>query len=113
MIEHYSFGSIKVNGKRYRDDVKIVKGRVVPDWWRASGHLATAADVKDILAAEPEVLVVGKGSSGLMRLDPGLEKELERRGTTLIAEPTARAVQTFNELYAQGRNVAGAFHLTC
>ena len=35
------------------------------------------------------------------------------RGIELIEEPTATALQTFNRLQGEGKNVAGAFHLTC
>ncbi|MGB9440927.1 MAG: hypothetical protein WCB15_23500, partial [Desulfobacterales bacterium] len=38
MIEKYSFGKIVVNGVTYTNDIKIVQGRVVSDWWRKKGH---------------------------------------------------------------------------
>lgn len=38
MIEKYSFGKIVVNGAAYANDIKIVQGRVIPDWWRKKGH---------------------------------------------------------------------------
>jgi hypothetical protein len=31
----------------------------------------------------------------------------------IIAEKTAEATITFNRLFNQGKNVGGAFHLTC
>jgi hypothetical protein len=45
MIEKYSFGKIVVNGVAYTNDIKIVKGRVVSDWWRKRGH---SVDIEDI-----------------------------------------------------------------
>jgi hypothetical protein len=38
MIEKYSFGKIVVNGVTYTNDIKIVQGRVVSEWWRKKGH---------------------------------------------------------------------------
>jgi hypothetical protein len=38
MIERYSFGNIIVKGETYTNDIKIILGKVVPEWWRRSGH---------------------------------------------------------------------------
>ena len=112
-IEHYSFGSLKAGGRSYRDDVKIVAGQVRGDWWRKQGHLLQAGDIQDILEDGPDILVLGTGSSGLLRVDPSLEDLLESRNIRLLAMPTAQAVERFNQLSARGERVAGAFHLTC
>ena len=109
----YSFGKMEIEGRTYTHDLKIIAGRVIGDWWRAAGHSLAASDIEDILEAGPEVLVVGRGAYGALQVERTLAEELERRGIELIAEPSARAVEIFNELEAAGRNLAGAFHLTC
>jgi hypothetical protein len=38
---------------------------------------------------------------------------IEAQGINLVAVPTKEAVSIFNSLHAQGKRVAGAFHLTC
>ena len=113
MIESYHFGEIVINGRRYRGDVKIIAGEVFSGWWRREGHVLAVADIQDILAATPELLVVGTGSQGNMKVDDDLRRHLVSLGTILIEQPTAKAVVTFNDLFKSGRNVAGAFHLTC
>ncbi|WP_028573623.1 Mth938-like domain-containing protein [Desulfonatronovibrio hydrogenovorans] len=113
MIEKYSFGRMRIMGQNYTDDLKIIKGRVIPGWWRQNGHRVLVEDVQDILDAQPEYLVIGRGRPGLLRVDPGLRSELEEQGPQLIELSTARAVQEFNRLYAEGRNVAAGFHLSC
>lgn len=112
-IEEYRFGLIKVDGQSFRNDIKIVGGEVKPEWWRSSGHRVELSDIKDVLAAAPEVFVLGTGSSGNVRVPAGFEEKLEERGIKLIAEPTERAIKTFEKLRAEGRNVAAGFHLTC
>jgi hypothetical protein len=113
MIEGYHFGSITIDGKHYQADVKIIGKRVVADWWRQQGHVLDAFDVDDILSARPEYLVVGRGSPGNMAVAENLRESLAAVGIELIDEPTSRAVKTFNRLRAEGKRVAGAFHLTC
>ncbi|EPR37552.1 protein of unknown function DUF498 [Desulfovibrio sp. X2] len=116
MIEAYSFGSMTVDGRVLRRDLLLVGGRVVENWWRGEGHLLTIGDLGAILDAPgplPEVLVVGTGAQGVMRLAKGLAEELGARGMELVAEPTGQAWKTYDSLLRAGRSVAGAFHLTC
>lgn len=113
MIEAYRFGKIVVDGVAYRNDIKIVQGRVVSDWWRSSGHEVCRDDVADILAAEPNILVVGKGNPGFLRVAPDLKAHLVKKGIQLIETKTKKAVNLFNRLAAEGIDVAAGFHLTC
>ncbi len=113
LIEEYRFGLIRIAGETYRNDVKIIRGAVVPKWWRKSGHVIDVRDVRDILAARPAVLVCGIGSSGMARVSGSLSLRLAEEGIELLVQPTARAVELFNRLHEKGEDVAGAFHLTC
>ena len=74
MITDYSFGKIVVNGKTYKSDIKIIDGQVIAQWWRRSGHRVGVEDVTDILDAEPEVVIIGKGSPGLMKTRASLRE---------------------------------------
>lgn len=113
MIESYSFGTITIAGRSYRNDVRIIDGRVVPEWWRREGHLCTLDDLQEVVAAAPDILVLGTGASGRMRPQAGLEDELARRGIACEVLPTREAVDRFNHLHEQGESVAAALHLTC
>ncbi len=113
MIEGYSFGNIKVDGKTYTTDIKIIDGKVISNWWRKTAHEVNVDDVMDILDSGAEILVVGMGQPGLMKVSPGLKKELKKRGIVLVEKPTAEAMEDFNRYFSEGKNVAGAFHLTC
>lgn len=113
MIEHYTFGTMIVGGVTYQADLKILDGRVLPDWWRKKSHEVLAEDLDDILAAGPDYLVVGQGSPGQMRVAEELKQTLQELRIKLLDQPTAQAIKTFNQLTAQGKKVAAAFHLTC
>ena len=113
MIDAYTAGKMTIGDETYRKDLKIVQGQVVSQWWRKSGHLLEAADMKDILAAHPEIVVVGTGYASNMRIDPKLQSTLQQESIKLIAENTHEATETFNQLRSEGKDVAGAFHLTC
>lgn len=42
MIEHYSFGSITIDGKEYTHDVIVSSGKV-KSWWRATLYKTSEA----------------------------------------------------------------------
>jgi hypothetical protein len=111
-IDSYSFGRIVIDGKAYTSDVIIYPGRVDASWWRKEGHLLQLADLSDALRAKPEVLIIGTGFSGVMRVPRETVDDIARRGIEVKAEWTSRAVDEYNEL--QGRkNVIAALHITC
>ncbi|KXB00080.1 hypothetical protein AKJ42_01810 [candidate division MSBL1 archaeon SCGC-AAA261C02] len=112
MIESYSFGKIVIDGQRYTNDVIIFPNRVKDDWWRKEGHSLHPEDLEEVMEEEPEVLVVGKGHSGLVTIPEETKKFIESRGIDLIAKPTEEACEEFNEL-SKTKKVVAALHLTC
>lgn len=112
MIESYDFGRIVINGRRFASDVVIFADRIDGNWWRKEGHVLSADDIKEIVEAKPEVLVVGTGYSGLMRTHPQTERYLKSSGIELVAAKTEKACEIYNEL-SKSRRVVAALHLTC
>jgi hypothetical protein len=113
MIEQYTFGNIVVNGVTYNNDIKIIQGSVVSEWWRKSGHFVEVDDIQDILKSKPDILVIGKGQPGQMKSTDTLRKFLKKCDIELIEKKTSEAVETFNRLSKKGKNVAAGFHLSC
>ncbi|MEN8780613.1 MAG: MTH938/NDUFAF3 family protein [Desulfobacterales bacterium] len=114
MIESYVTGrSMRVAGKTYTTDLKIIGDTVKDNWWRRQGHRLLSDDIVDILESRPDVLVVGTGYAGNLDIPASLSKELSERGVRLLSNRTAEAVELFNRHREQKENVAGAFHLTC
>lgn len=112
MIDSYSFGQVVTNGRKYTSDVIVFPNRVRDNWWRKEGHSLHVEDIGEILQEKPEVLVVGTGSSGLVRIPEETRERIESEGIELIAEPTERACETFNRL-SKSKKVVAALHLTC
>ena len=114
MIEQYREGSfLKINGTKYYDDLKIIDGWVKERWWRSQGHRLQTEDLFDILAAKPEIFVIGTGYAGNMRVPDEVRFDLENKDIRVITAKTVDAIEIFNRLHAEGKDVAGAFHLTC
>ena len=111
-IDSYHFGQIVINGKKYSSDVIIFLDRVQGDWRRNKSHELSLEDLTGVIAQNPEVLIVGTGASGLMRVLPEVHRELEARHIQLIAQPTSEACDLYNQLSPSQRVIA-ALHLTC
>ncbi|PLJ77485.1 Mth938-like domain-containing protein [Infirmifilum sp. SLHALR2] len=115
VIEDYSFGRIKVLGKVYHRDIILGNdGVIVENWWRREGHLLSLEDIQGTLEQyKPNVLVVGAGSAGALKVHRSVLDYCAKNGIRVIVEKTGKAVETFNELVSKGERVVGAFHLTC
>jgi hypothetical protein len=111
-IDSYEFGRLVIDGREFRRDLLIWPGHIKSDWWRQEAHLLQAGDVAEALAADPQVLVVGTGNPGYLRVDPELEAYLQERGIEVVIKPTREAVPLINDL-AGRRRLAAALHLTC
>ena len=111
-IASYRFGQVEIEGKAYRSDLIIYPDRIDDHWWRKEGHSLQVEDLAGVVAAQPEVLVVGTGRFGMMRIPQETRDYLSSLGIELIAEDTDRACRTLDRL-APERRVVAALHLTC
>lgn len=111
-IEHYSFGRITINGKTYTRDLIIFPDRINPSWWRKEGHLLQLEDLEEVIKERPELLIIGTGYYGVMRVPEELLKILSAKGIEVIVKKTAEAVEIYNKGYTSMKTVA-CLHLTC
>jgi len=112
LIESYSFGKIVIDGKMFTSDVIIYPDEVNDSWWRKSGHLLQKEDLTEIIKYNPEVLIVGTGDNGLMKIPNDTRQFLESKGIELISEETRKACDIYNKLKVK-RKIVAAFHLAC
>ncbi|MEM2934286.1 MAG: MTH938/NDUFAF3 family protein [Methanocellales archaeon] len=112
MIDSYEFGRIVVNGKQYDSDLIIFPDFIKENWWRKSGHSVDIEDLEEAIAANPEVIIIGTGYYGRVKISREAKNYLKSRGIQLIAENTSKATVTYNRLLGVKKAVA-ALHLTC
>lgn len=113
MIESYDFGEIIIGGKRYTSDVIIYPDRVDSSWWRKTSHQLEPDDLPDqVLNEKPDVILIGTGYYGYMKVLPETKKLIESKGIKFLIEDTKRAYHTFNEL-SEKEKVIALLHLTC
>jgi hypothetical protein len=113
-IKDYSFGHIQVGNQTYTNDLIILPDRLVTNWWRDEGHVLKAGDLDAVLEMDdaPEILIVGQGAYGRMRVARAAHDALAAAGIELIAKSTEQACEEYNALRGH-RRIAAALHLTC
>lgn len=113
MIGSYAFGHITVNGEGYTSDIIIYPdGHIEDSWWRKSGHRLCIDDIQELIRSEPEMIIAGTGSPGLMKPEKDLEELLSKKGITFKAMPSNEAMELYNKTYTE-KKVGACFHLTC
>lgn len=111
-IQHYSFGMITIDGKTYKSDVIIYADRINSSWWRKEGHLLHIDDLREVIAERPEVIVIGTGYSGIMKVSDEVINSLKSLKIDVHVARTTDAVNLFNKLSEKRKTVA-CLHLTC
>lgn len=112
-IKSYEFGRIEINGTVYTSDVIIYDEYVNSSWWRKEGHYLQLEDIKEILNAKPDVIIIGTGKFNTMKVSNDVMKEWESRGIKAIYVKTDEACCKHNEMSGSGKAVVTALHLAC
>lgn len=109
-INSYEFGRIIIENKTYTNDIILLGKDVKPKWWREKGHNLIKEDLKGVIEYKPELLIVGTGAYGMMKISSNLSKQLNIK---IESYPTKDAVKKYNQEIKSDKKIAGAFHLTC
>lgn len=111
-IDKYGFGKIVIDGRKYGKDVIVTPKGEVKEWWRVKGHEVCVKDLEPIEGEEFDVLIIGTGYFGVVKVLSEVEEWAKKRGVELVAVPTKEACKVYNEVSGKRRAVA-ALHLTC
>jgi hypothetical protein len=103
---------MEIGGVIYTSDLIVFPNRIHPSWWRKTGHRLCMEDLREILEEDFDVLIIGTGHWGMMKVDKEVTQHAKSANFDLIIEKTQKAVQHFNTLSDRKKTVA-AFHLTC
>jgi hypothetical protein len=111
-IDSYTFGKMVIDGQEYTSDLIISQDKIDSSWWRDEGHTIQFEDIADSLESKPEVLIIGTGAAGIMKVPIEFRKKIKDLGIILFVEDTNKAVYFYNSIVKHKKTIA-AFHLTC
>jgi hypothetical protein len=114
-IDRFKFGTIRIDGETYEQDVVIDRGRVRVRKKKPSkqfrddfGH--TPLSVEEKIPWKCTRLVVGTGAHGSLPVMPAVVKEAKRRGVAITALPTQKAIALLRHADPDTNAV---LHITC
>jgi len=113
MISSTKFGSIMVGNKKYDNDVFVSYKDTVKDGETNSRHLISKKELALLLLDKPDVIILGTGQEGCMKISSDSSELAKNRGIEIVESKTPDAIKKFNQLYASGRKVVGYMHVTC
>jgi len=122
-IEHFSWGRFVVEGVEHAStdqgpigagkDIRIVGSQVSP-WRERHGHKLMPEMVAGVYDQGVQVLVVGNGVHGLIKVSKTARKAIAAHGIAhLVVQRTPEACRTYNALSREGLRVALLAHGTC
>jgi hypothetical protein len=119
-IERFEWGLFQINGEVHSaegrgvgKDICIVGGVVRP-WQERKGHRLKTKMVLLVLKPDVEILVIGNGVNGAIRVPEKTRQAIKTAGIVeLIIEKTPAACEIYNRLVGEGKAVALLAHGTC
>jgi len=116
-IDATEFGSITIDGKTYDHDVIIrLSGKIERRRKRLSkekygtSHVISKEEAKFVFEDGCDLLVVGTGQQGNVRLSSEAEAYFDKKGCRVLLEPTPDAIGAFSQSAA---NKIALMHVTC
>ena len=114
-IDRFSFGSIRIDGETYGQDVVIDRGEVRLRNKKPSkryrdelGHTPLSAEEK--IPWKCERLVIGTGADGALPVMPEVLDEARRRGVAVTVVKTKKAIDLLRHGDAKTNAI---LHVTC
>lgn len=112
------FGGVSVDGKEHYDVIVVgekVLDRedIVPGWFEGrTHHIVYEHELKKLLEERPEVIIIGSGQDGVLRVPAEVEEAVRKKGIGLVVLETPEAIKEYNRLSATKR-VNALIHTTC
>jgi hypothetical protein len=116
-VDSFNFGTIVVEGKKYSHDILLFPDGVVNErrsgFWKFGSHAIQRNEIERLITANPEVVIVGTGTSGRARLTSDAKSYAKEAKVELVVLPSAEAIESLNRLVEGGKRVAALIHITC
>lgn len=116
-IDKLSFGSIVIDGKKYRRDVLILADGTVKKrkggFFMFGSHNIKKREIEELIQGKPELIVIGTGTDGVANVAADAESRAKEKNLSLLIQPSYDAVAKLNELTEQKKRVAALIHITC
>jgi len=116
-VDSLSFGSIVIEGKKYRRDVSLLSDGSVKQrkgcFWIFGSHNIKRQEIEELSMAGAEACVIGTGTNSQAKLSKEAKSFAEQAKLELHILPSRQAAPKFNQLLETGKKAAALIHITC
>ncbi|MDD5627335.1 MAG: MTH938/NDUFAF3 family protein [Patescibacteria group bacterium] len=117
-INSTKFGEIVIDGKKYYQVLIIgneVEERQVDQLETLFGTTHEIGDWerKRLLKGNPEIILIGTGQSGVMKVKKELVDYFRQHQIEVISATTSEIIQIYEQKTKEGRKVNALIHTTC
>lgn len=117
-INSTKFGEIVIDGKKYYQVLIIgneVEERQVDQLEALFGttHEIGEWEKERLLKGKPEIILIGTGQNGAMKVKKELVDYLEQHQIEVISATTSEIIQIYDRKVKEGRKVNALIHTTC
>lgn len=116
-IEKIGFGSITIDGKKYKHDVLIRLNGMIEKRKKklskaiyGSSHILSLDEARYVFEPGAHNLLIGAGKFNSVKLSPEAEQYFQQMNCQVQLLPTDKALQAWNDAPA---GTIGLFHITC
>jgi polyphosphate kinase 2 (PPK2 family) len=110
MIQAFEYGRITIADQDYDADILVYPDGDIKESQRSDEHQLKVTDIEPLINAEPEVIVLGLGTVGQLKVKPKVKDQIASSGIELHAYKTEKAIEIYRDLRIQ-KSIAALFHL--
>jgi hypothetical protein len=116
-IVELTFGSIVVEGKKYRRDVLIFPDGTVKKWKGGflmfGSHKIKKRELDELSQGHPETIFVGTGTNCTAHMATETESWARGKNLSLLVQSSHDAIARLNGLAERKKKIGGSTHITC
>ncbi|MDP3917236.1 MAG: MTH938/NDUFAF3 family protein [Nanoarchaeota archaeon] len=118
MINEYTYGCFKADGKEFLGDI-MIKNNKVHYWQDLTGWDLNVKHINNLLMERPDVFVIGTGAGGLLRVGDDIKEHLQSWKMNSTNRPVyhivknTEAIKIINSSMENGKRVCAVLAGSC
>jgi hypothetical protein len=117
-INSTQFGNVVIDNKKYNQVLIVGDSVMERDYDKlkelfGTSHKIGDWEIKELLKQAPEIIIIGTGQSGAMKVDKEVIDNFKNKDIEIITDITPKAIEIYNQKTKQGKRVNALIHTTC